>query len=332
MQDITREVIPDLFLLSIPLPDSPLSAVNAYAVAGPDGIFLIDCGWNTPEAYAALRDALTPLGGIDAVRQILITHIHPDHYGLAERLADESGAPMLMHRLDAAFLAARYEDVRGLVEQMSAWLRINGVPPDELEAMTAGSLEMLSRVGRSKPDVLLEGDETMTWGRYRFRVVWTPGHSAGLVCLHDPDAQVLISSDHVLERISPHVGLHAQSLGNPLADYLESLALVRDLPARHILPGHGTPFENLAGRVDSLLAHHEERLTEMERLLDGGPASAYTIAGRLPWKGSQGGWERLRPFQRRMAVTEVIAHLEYLHSRGRVGKGHHDGVVFYRAP
>jgi glyoxylase-like metal-dependent hydrolase (beta-lactamase superfamily II) len=332
VQQVTSQVEPDLFLLPIPLSDSPLSAVNAYAVAAPDGIRLIDCGWNTPEAYEALREGLAPLGGIGAIREILITHMHPDHYGLAERLAAESGAPVLMHRLEAAFLQARYEDVRALVEQMTAWLRINGVPPPELEAMTEGSLEMLRRVGRSKPDVLLEGDETLAWGRYRFRVIWTPGHAAGLVCLHDPEAGVLISSDHVLKRISPHVGLHAQSLGNPLDDYLESLALVRDLPVRRVFPGHGVPFDDLPGRVDELIAHHEERLAEMERLLAGGEQSAYALASKLPWKGSQGGWDRLQAFQRRMAVTEVIAHLEYLHSAGRAAKRHREGVVFYRIP
>jgi glyoxylase-like metal-dependent hydrolase (beta-lactamase superfamily II) len=332
VQEITREVEPDLFLLSIPLPDSPLRSVNAYAIRTPDGIRLIDCGWNTPEAYAAVRDALEPLGGISAIREILITHIHPDHYGLAERLATESGARVLMHRLEAIFLGARYEDVRALVEQMSAWLHVNGVPPDELESMTAGSLEMLRRVGRSKPDVLLEGDEIIEWGQYRFRAIWTPGHAAGLICLHDPKAHVLISSDHVLERISPHVGLHAQSLGNPLADYLESLDLVRDLPARRILPGHGSPFEDLPGRIDELVVHHEERLREMERLLASGEQSAYTIAARMPWKGSQSGWDRLQPFQRRMAVTEVIAHLEYLHNVGRIAKRHREGIVYYRLP
>jgi glyoxylase-like metal-dependent hydrolase (beta-lactamase superfamily II) len=332
VQDTIQEVEPGLFLLGIPLPDSPLRSVNAYVVAALDGIRLIDCGWNTPEAYEAVHDGLAPLGGIGAVREILITHMHPDHYGLAERLAAESGARVLMHRLEAVFLGARYEDVRALVEQMSAWLQINGVPPAELEAMTAGSLEMLRRVGRSKPDVLLEGDERFAWGPYRFRVVWTPGHSAGLVCLHDPEAQVLISSDHVLERISPHVGLHAQSLGNPLADYLESLALVRELPVRRVLPGHGNPFQDLPGRVDELLEHHEERLREIEGLLRSGERSAFDVAGRLSWKGSQSGWDRLQPFQRRMAVTEVIAHLEYLHNAGRVAKRHREGIVFYRMP
>jgi glyoxylase-like metal-dependent hydrolase (beta-lactamase superfamily II) len=215
----------------IPLPGSPLGTVNAYLVSSRGGLRLVDCGWNTPEAYDALVQQLDSLGaGIGDIADIVVTHIHPDHFGLAARLAEESGARVAMHRLEALYLGARYEHTRTLVEEMNAWLRINGVQPPELEEMAEGSLQMLRWVGTRHPDVLVEGGEVLDWGTYRFEVVWTPGHSAGLICLHDHTARLLISSDHVLPRISPHVGLHAQSFGNPLGDYLSSLQLVRALP------------------------------------------------------------------------------------------------------
>ena len=157
-----------------------------------------------------------------------------------------------MHRLEAIHVGARYEYTRTLIEEMEAWLRVNGVPPDELVAMSEGSLLMVARVGKRQPDTVLEGGELLAWSPYHFEVVWTPGHSAGLICLYEPQAQVLVSSDHVLECISPHIGLHTQSFGNPLGDYLSSLQLVRDLPVKTILPGHGAPFHDLPGRVDAL--------------------------------------------------------------------------------
>ena len=326
-----EEVAPAIFRLSIPLPDSPLATVNVYAIATSQGLRLVDCGWNTPEAHAELARGLYSLGGgIGALCEILVTHIHPDHFGLAGRLAEESGAPVMLHRLEAIYVGARYENTRGLLDEMAAWLQINGVAPGELQAMTQGSLQMLRRVGVRRPDVLLEGGELLEWGDYRFEVIWTPGHSAGLVCLYDRRAQLFISSDHVLQRISPHVGLHAQSLGNPLGDYLSSLEAVRDLPVRMVLPGHGAPFDDLAGRVDQLLAHHQDRLATMLNMLNTGAQTAYSLSEQLSWKGSATGWEQLAPFQRRMALTETIAHLEYLCGLGQLRKRHEDGLVLYR--
>jgi len=328
---MVEEVAPSLFRLPVPLPDSPLSTVNTYAVVGRDGIRLVDCGWDTPQAYEALARQLEEIGGgIAALREIVVTHIHPDHFGLAERLVRESGARVAMHRVEAMYVGARYEDVRALVEQMAAWLQINGVPEPELGVMSRGSLEMVRRVGSRRPDVLLEGDEILDWGSYRVRVLWLPGHSAGLICLHDPEARILLSSDHVLERISPHVGLHTQSPGNPLADYLNSLEVTRSLSAGLILPGHGRPFTGIERRVDELVAHHRARLDAISGLVAAGEHTAYAVTSALPWKGRIDGWQRLAPFERRMAVTEVAAHLEYLYGSGRVAKRHHEGIVLYR--
>jgi glyoxylase-like metal-dependent hydrolase (beta-lactamase superfamily II) len=269
------------------------------------------------------------LGGIDQVRELLITHLHPDHFGLAERLAHETGARVLMHRVDASFVTARYEDNRALVLEMEAWLRVNGAPADELKIMSAASLGIMRRVGVRPPDVLLEGGEVLTWGRYRFEVIWTPGHSAGLICLYDGDAQVFLSSDHILQRISPQVGMHVQSVGNPLEHYLQSLSRVRDLPVRVVLPGHGHPFHDLAGRVDEIVEHHRQRLDAMHDLLHTEGQTAYDVAGRLSWKGTRRGWGRLPPFQRRMALTETIAHLEYLVTSGRASKQVERDLVYY---
>jgi glyoxylase-like metal-dependent hydrolase (beta-lactamase superfamily II) len=328
-----EEVAPGIFRLPIPLPDSPLGTVNVYAVVADDGVRLVDCGWNTPQAYETIARELATLGGgIDAVVEILITHIHPDHFGLAERLATESGASVSMHRVEATYVGARYGEVHALLGEMEEWLRVHGVPDDELEAMTEASLGLLKRVGTRRPDVILEGGEVLAWGTRRLETLWTPGHSAGLICLYDRDSRLLFSSDHVLQRISPHVGLHTQSPANPLHDFLQSLSAVRDLPVDVVLPGHGKPFEDLAGRVDALQRHHQKRLTTMESILGSGEQTAYAVSSRLSWRGAEDGWTRLAPFQRRMALTETIAHLEYLYLSEVLLKRSHDGVVVYRCP
>jgi glyoxylase-like metal-dependent hydrolase (beta-lactamase superfamily II) len=143
-----------------------------------------------------------------------------------------------------------------------------------------------------RPDTLLEGGETLAWHPFRFEVIWTPGHAAGLVCLYEPQAHILISSDHILQHISPNIGLYARQSGNPLGDYLRSLQLVRGFQVTLVLPGYGGPFPDLKGRVDTSLAHHGQRLQEMEDVLadgnDGGQTT-YHIASRLSWRGSANG-------------------------------------------
>jgi glyoxylase-like metal-dependent hydrolase (beta-lactamase superfamily II) len=128
-------------------------------------------------------------------------------------------------------------------------------------------MSMMGRVQIAYPDRTLDGGEEIPCGRYAFRVIWTPGHSAGHICLYDRGNKVLLSGDHVLPHITPSVGLHVRATSNPLADYLDSLQLIGKLEAELVLPGHGEPFEGLPERTDELLAHHHRRLEEVVALL-----------------------------------------------------------------
>ncbi len=137
-----------------------------------------------------------------------------------------------------------------------------GVAGPELRA-DARRRWMLSLVGIRKPDVLLAGGETINRGAYAFEVIPTPGHSDGLFCLYDRASGVLLASDHVPQRVSPHVGIHVRSSNDPVQDYLDVLRLVRGLPVSVVLPGHGAPFHDLAGRVDERVRHHDERFDDV---------------------------------------------------------------------
>lgn len=326
------QVLPGIWRLPLPLHDSPLGHVNTYLVRADDGYLLVDCGWDTADTLHTLEGHLRALDvRFDDVRHLLITHIHPDHYGLAGRLREITNADLRFHRLEKLFIESRYGDVDRLLEEMREWLRRNGVPVGELDTLTRSSMTMLGRVQVAFPDQALEGGEEITCGKFAFKVLWTPGHAAGHICLFDAAHKVLLSGDHVLPRITPSVGLHAHSDGNPLADYLDSLHLVSKLEADLVLPGHGTPFSGLPERAAELIAHHDARLEEMreavERLGET-YGSAFTVASALRWgRGRQ--WDDLSSFERRMAVTETLAHLELLHARGLLSKRFDHGTVAY---
>jgi glyoxylase-like metal-dependent hydrolase (beta-lactamase superfamily II) len=326
------ELLPGVWRLPLPLRDSPLGHVNTYLVRADDGYLLVDCGWDTADTLRALEGHLRALDiRLPDVRQLVITHIHPDHYGLAGRLREITSAELSFHRLERLYIESRYVDADVLLSEMREWLHLNGTPPEELDHLNRGSMSMMERVQIAFPDRTLDGGEEIPCGRYAFKVIWTPGHSAGHICLYDARNKVLLSGDHVLPHITPSVGLHVRTNGNPLADYLDSLRLIGRLEAELVLPGHGEPFQGLPERTDELLAHHQRRLEEVVRLLSKQPGESltgYEIASRMGWSRRRT-WDDLTGFERRLAVTEALAHIELLHARGQVEKRCADGAVRY---
>lgn len=324
-------ILPGLYRLPVSLPNKRLGSVNTYVVACTDGIRLIDCAWNLPEAYTTLVEGLRELDAqVSDLREILLTHSHPDHIGQAERLVHEAGARVLIHRLDATYFGWTAADMQALGIQWRQRLQVMGMPSDELETLFGASSRSGMQFPTCKPDTLLEGGEVLEWTPFRFKVIWTPGHAAGLICLYEAQSEVLLSSDHVLQRISPHIGMGSQHDGDPLADYLRSLQAVRALPAKIVLPGHGKPFTNLSERVDELIEHHHSRLQTIIKALAGDEQTAYAVASRLSWRGSENGWQRLPVFERMSAADETLAHLEYLTNLGQIKKQTRDAVVVYR--
>jgi glyoxylase-like metal-dependent hydrolase (beta-lactamase superfamily II) len=329
------EQLPGIWRLPLPLRDSPLGHVNTYLVRADDGYLLVDCGWDTADTLQALEGHLraldVPLGD---VRHLVITHIHPDHYGLAGRLREMTKADLSFHRLERLYIESRYGNAEELLGEMHEWLRINGTPRGELDRLNFGSMGIIERVKIAFPDKTLDGGEEITVGRFAFRVLWTPGHSTGHICLFDARNKVLLSGDHVLPHITPSVGLHVRAASNPLADYLDSLRLVGRLEAELVLPGHGEPFRGLPERTGELIAHHLRRLEEIRGLLEQEPERAlngYAIAARMKWSRRRT-WDDLSGFERRMAVTEALAHIELLHARGEVHKEYAKGEITYRLP
>ncbi len=327
-----REVLPGIWRLPLPLRGSPLGHVNTYLVRADDGYLLVDCGWDTADSLKALEGHLRALDvRFNDVRHLVVTHIHPDHYGLAGRLREISNADLKFHRLERLYIESRYANADALLEEMHEWLRLHGTPQAELDILNRASTSMMDRVQLAFPDQSLEGGEEIVSGPFTFRVIWTPGHSAGHICLFDPLHKVLLSGDHVLPRITPTISLHIQSAGNPLADYLDSLKLVADLQVELVLPGHGDPFHGLAERTAELLDHHRARLEGLVDALRQRPtaaASAFELAREVRWSRRRT-WDDLGSFERRLAVTETLAHLELLHARGVLSKRFAGGVVTF---
>jgi glyoxylase-like metal-dependent hydrolase (beta-lactamase superfamily II) len=312
-----EEVRPGLWSIPVPLPLNPLRYVLVYSLECDGGVALVDAGWNTEEAWEALRSGLETVGAsLDQVRAVLVTHIHPDHYGLAGRIREVSGAWVGLHPADAAVLPGRYEEVDDLLGRMATLLRACGVPAVELDELNSSSMMIRQLVQITQPDRLIDDGDLVSLGGRELRAIWTPGHSPGHLCFYDSVERLLLAGDHVLPRISPNISVHAQQRPNPLAEFLEALQKVRALDVDEVLPAHEYRFRNLASRVDDLLAHHRDRLTAIEDMVAASPGiSCWDLTVRLPWSRP---WAEIPPFMRRAANGETLAHLMVLLAAGRV--------------
>jgi glyoxylase-like metal-dependent hydrolase (beta-lactamase superfamily II) len=328
-----KEVIPGIYQLPLPLPDQFLGHINTYLVRGDGQSLLVDTGWNAPEAFNSLQEQLAEIGvKIEEITQIVVTHIHPDHYGLAGRLKQLSGAEIMAHHLEKDLIESRYVNMAGLLAQLAEWLRINGVPANELPQLQTASLDLTALVTPVIPDVDLHGGETITVGTFSFRVLWSPGHSPGQICLYEPEQKVLLSGDHILAEVTPNIGLNPQSGPDPLHDYLNSLSTMKKLDTTLILPGHGRPFTGLNTRIEELFHHHEERCAEILRALNSTQRTAYQVATMITWMPETGGvnLSKLEPWDRRIAVMETLAHLEAMKNEGKLDKITKGDIIYYQ--
>jgi glyoxylase-like metal-dependent hydrolase (beta-lactamase superfamily II) len=305
------EMAAGVFELRLPIPFED-GLVNVFLFTDGDELDLLDCGMNSEESVAAIHAAVKAVGA-KSIRRLVVTHIHPDHYGAAGVIARDGGADLYLHRLEVPLVTPRYIELDQLVMEVHRYLLVNGVPPDEAVVLSNSQRALSQVVTPAEPAVQLDGAETLTMGRRRLRVEWTPGHSPGHICLYDTKDKLLFAGDHMLPELSPNIGLHPQSTPDPLHEYLEGLSRLAGYRPSTVLPAHGRPFSDAPGRVAKLVTHHQRRLEQIMEIVSGHEQNAWQVALEL--------WGRREDmYEKRLALQEGLAHLQALAVDGRLEK------------
>jgi glyoxylase-like metal-dependent hydrolase (beta-lactamase superfamily II) len=312
-----EQIRPGLWAIPVPWPRSNLRYTLSYLVGGRGGPALIDTGWPTEQGWTGLVDGVRQAGhDIADIKYVLVTHAHADHLGMAGRVREASGALVGMHPAETASMRQRVEP-RAWQQRLSGWLRDRGAPAGEtteMAALMSGAVGLHAEL--AQPDADIEDGSLPLGAGTGLRAVWTPGHTPGHLCFYDEQRDLLLTGDHVLPRITPHIGLPPGVDGDPLADYQTSLrALTRYNPAE-VLPAHEYRFAGLGARLEGLLRHHQTRLAEIEQAVESDPGlSTWAVSAALTWSR---GWEQTRGVSRQSAVSETWAHLLHLEAGQRV--------------
>ena len=307
----TTEVAAGVYEVRLPIPFED-GLVNVFLFADGEEFDLLDCGMNSQDSLDLIRSSLTELGG-KRLRKLVVTHIHPDHYGAAGILAGPGLADLYLHRLEVPLVNPRYVELEHLVGEVHRYLLVNGVPAGEADVLSNSQRALSQVVAPAEPSVQLDGAETLVMGRMSMRVEWTPGHSPGHVCLYAADAGLLFAGDHMLPELSPNIGLHPQSTPDPLHEYLDGLRRMAAYRPKLILPSHGRPFTDAEGRVEILAAHHRRRMERVMSIVADGELTAWEVALQL-WG------QRDNLYEKRLALQEGLAHLQALAVEGALEK------------
>lgn len=309
-----RRVVGTLYALQVPIP-YPMKTVTVLLDVSESGpVSLIDCAIDTPEARQTLATALAEFGlSFGDVERLIITHYHPDHYGLAGFFEEQGAAVCMLEygRQGQHYWQHRQEWRPKHVEH----LRNNDMPDENLQNLLVprSSAEMNARsrvIPANDVQYLREGQELELAGR-SWQVLWLAGHADGHLGLWCPEESLLIAGDSILPRISPHIGVHALFRPDPLGDYFQTLAKIKYLDPQKCVVGHfGPVMTNAQARADELREHHFERL---DLLLDKiqQPMTAWQSV-ELLFKS------KLNEAARHFALTESLAHLEHLRHQGRM--------------
>ncbi|MEX1028663.1 MAG: MBL fold metallo-hydrolase [Paenibacillaceae bacterium] len=311
-----------IFQVKVPLP-FPLRWVNAYVMKGDSGYTVIDPGIHTPDAEASWHEALRLIGILFSdIERIVLTHHHPDHYGLAGWLQQETGAEVWMSEAGKRQVDYLWGTYRRGTMDLHALFKLHGMDPQVGDSLIEHMEDFIEFVSPQPEVSFIAVNERFILGDQYYQPIHTPGHAYGHLMFYQEESGVVFCGDHVLPQITPNIGLMPGLDDNPLYSFLNSLQVISSLHVTQAYPGHRDPFTSFAERCQEIIAHHYDRLERLVAMVDE-PRSAFELC--LKFFGT-----KLSIHQLRFAMAETLAHLAYLREAGRLVELLRGNIVYYQ--
>ncbi|MEW9672888.1 MBL fold metallo-hydrolase [Ammoniphilus sp. 3BR4] len=304
--------------VTIPLPFWN-SDVHCYLAKSKGKWKLVDTGMNRPETRKSWENAFLE-HGIDPqhdVEGILLTHHHPDHLGYAGILQEWTGAAVYLSEEERHLLQHQWTE-----QSFAAFYRGAGMPLEVVQELQKNETAFHPVPPPPHPIQTLREGDLIDFGELTFRVLYTPGHTAGHVCFYNEDQKVLVTGDHLTRETMPYISYHGFGDKNPLGTYIASLEKMRSLDISLVLPGHGPLFADAQERITEILNYYQKRIERVREWAKKG-GTAFEVSHQLFPEQREG-------LDQWIAIGEANAYLHYLVEAGELKAETQGGLFRYK--
>lgn len=315
----------DYAVMPLPTP-FPAGPINAYLIKA-DPLTLIDCGPYSIEARQALVEQLDSHGiKLEDIKRIIITHAHPDHFGLAAEIQRKSDASVYMHNKEVIKAQDRSNHLNRIVSYM-IYAGMTEEPCRNLQVHFGNELDFV----QPPEDISgFEDGHIFSFDGFELEAILTPGHSSGHISLHPKAAGLLFVGDTMLDNITPNPVIEPLpeiplQREKSLLQYLNSLDVIQQLGVTRLLTGHGKPILDVSGAIKRMKMHHQKRTEQIRRI-----SALYRVF--KPYDLIIEMYPKLlRPVDYYLALSEILGHLDLLEDNGEVIREHTPtGLVYSR--
>ena len=314
-----------------------LQFVCMYLLNIDNSYVLIDAGLNFSDCEKLFFSGLKKLKiSSSNLKYLIITHEHPDHIGLLNILKKRiPHVQIAMHEITHNMIkwmtnSKKMDEIQSYAKEGSLRMMKFGVSENQSKRVYQFMRSFRNFTLYNEPDRILKDNDEILINSKKLKVIWTPGHSIGHICIFDETKKYLFSGDHILSRITPHIGAF---LPNPILEkdntftnildmYLKSLDRIDQLNPKIIFPAHQEIIYNPHERILAIKKHHENRLAEIANTIQNTP--------KTPFKISQLHFgENLSEINTFLALSEVLSHLIYLEHQNKIKRIEKNNKIFF---